>query len=121
MSNRIYNSPHFGVIDLEYLFRIEAPKVWLVRTMPKVGYTIYLSLPFELIKLKYNRDLVHKEERDYFFRDRENNKGYTTIQTIEGEWLHMIKINSRHVYTVAQANLQIEIDKLSEAWKAYRG
>ncbi len=110
---QIYKSKHFGHIDLSKIITIS--DACLSNGGQYVEFTVLVQLRNE--PLKYCRGLKADTEQRWMMPDQ--NDMHWEIKTIDGEWKRNLKINTDHDNTLAEFNLQSEIDELVSAWKSY--
>jgi len=111
---QIYYSKHFGHIDLSKI--ISVSDAWFSGG-EYVGFNVLVQS--REAPLKYKRVLTRNTELKWIPGLPHINEGHNVIKTIDGKWKRNMKINIDNDYTVAQANLQEEIDDLINAWESY--
>lgn len=113
---QIYKSKHFGYIDLSKIITITDAK--LSSGGQYVEFAMLVQLRDEPLKfsrcLNFNTEMKWKPGRSDI-----SEFGHNIIKTINGAFKRIGKINIDHDTTVAEINLQIEIDELVSAWKSY--
>ena len=112
---QIYKSKHFGHIDLSKIITVS--DTWLSGGGQYVGFYVRVLSRDE--PLKYERLLERDTEMKWIPGMPRINEGHNVIKTVDGEWKRVMKINIDNDYTVAQANLQEEIDEFISAWESY--
>jgi len=111
---QIYKSKHFGHIDLSKIISIRNPKLSSGGNF--IGFEVIVQLRDD--PLSYSRRLNNTEMK---WKPGVPNtyNGYNVIRTIDHEWKRHMQININHDTTVAEFNLQSEINELISAWKNY--
>lgn len=111
---QIYKSKHFGHIDLSKIITIS--DACLSNGGQYVEFNIRVLSRDE--PLKYERRLDDTEMKWQPGMPRIN-EGHNVIKTTKDEWKRYGKINIDHDTTMAEVNLQEEIDEFVSAWKSY--
>ena len=131
---QIYKSKHFGVIDLGKIILITDPKREGEGGL-YVGFEMFVQLRDSPLTFRRRLEVgteqkwIEKVDGDPYWLETGNDgqhtlyteavDGYWAIRNDVGEWKRNIKINIDNDYTVAEENLQAEINELVNAWESY--